>query len=323
MLSRVANSVYWLARYIERAENTARIVNVNANLVLDTPKGMSPGWEPLIFITGIEDLYRKLHKDFDERSVVKFLIGNTANPSSILSSLLMARENARIVRDVAQREVWEYVNDLHLYAKGNLQSGLSQRGRYDYLKRIIAGAQQITGMLAGTMSHDATYDFLRIGRNLERADMSIRIIDVRSASLLPHQAELTPFENIQWMSVLKSMSGYQMYRRHMQVRVRRPQVLKFLLANREFPRAFYHCVCEVEESLRHLPRSDKALKIVEQIKNAVQTADLDQLEQKALHQFIDEMELAIIDLAAQIDATYFVVEPRPARVARAAGSATG
>ncbi|HEX9626168.1 MAG TPA: alpha-E domain-containing protein [Acidiferrobacterales bacterium] len=319
MLSRVANSVYWLARYIERAENTARLVSVNANLVLDTPKGMSPGWEPLVIITGSEDLYRQSYKECDERSVVRFLIADTGNPSSILSALLMARENARIVRDVAQREVWEYVNDLYLYAKGNLNSGLSQRGRYDYLKRIIAGAQQITGMLAGTMSHDATYDFLRIGRNLERADMSIRIIDVRSASLLPHQAELTPFENIQWMSVLKSMSAYQMYRRHMQTRVRRPQVLKFLVANREFPRAFYHCLCEVEESLQHLPRSEPALAIIEQTKGAVQNADFDALEQEALHRFIDGLELAMIDLAAQIDATYFVVEPRPARAVRAAG----
>lgn len=317
MLSRVANSIYWLARHIERAENTARLVSVNANLVLDTPKGLSPGWQPLINITGSEDLYRQTYKDFDERSVVKFLIGDTNNGSSILSSLLLARENARIARDVAQREVWEYVNDVYLYAKSNLNSGLSQRGRYDYLKRIIAGAQQITGMLAGTMSHDATYDFLRIGRNLERADMSIRIIDVRSASLLPHQAELTPFENIQWMSVLKSLSGYQMYRRHMQVRVRRPLVLKFLLANREFPRAFYHCLCEVEESLSHLPRNEQAMKIIAQTKKSVQQADFDHLEQQALHRFIDELELSVIDLAAQIDATYFVVEPRPLRAVRA------
>lgn len=309
MLSRVADSVYWLARYIERAENTARIIMVNANLVLDTPKGMSPGWRPLINITSSEDLYDRIYEDDSERSVAKFLIGDTNNPGSILSSLWFARENARIVRDVVPREAWEYVNDVYLYAKGNLQSGLSQRARYDYLKRIIAGAQQITGMLAGTMSHDPAYDFLRIGRNLERAEMTVRIIDVRSASLLPHQAELTPFENIQWMSVLKSLSGYQMYRRHMQARVRRPAVLKFLLQTRDFPRAFYHCLCEVEAAMLMLPRNDKALAILTAAKETVLKADLAQLEQQALHIFIDELELALAHLTVQLNASYFVVEP--------------
>ncbi len=314
MLSRVANSIYWLGRFIERTENTARIVSVNANLLLDTPKSMSPGWQPLINITGSEELYRQSNKEFDERSVVKFLIGDPNNPGSILSTLLMARENARIVRDVAPREVWEYINDLYLYAKGSLQSGLSQRGRYDYLKRIIAGSQQITGMLAGTMSHDITYNFLRIGRNLERADMTIRIIDVRSASLLPNQADLTPFENIQWMSVLKSLSGYQMYRLHMQARVRRSAVLAFLLGNREFPRAFFHCLCEAEEALRNLPRNDKALAIIAAVKDTVQKVDLAQLAQEALHAFIDELELALVELTTLIDVTYFVIEPQPSRM---------
>lgn len=309
MLSRVAESIYWLARYIERAENTARIVMVNANLVLDTPKGMSPGWRPLITLTGSEDLFDKIYPDSSERNVVKFLTGDTKNPGSTLSSLWFARENARIVRDVVPRETWEYINDLHIFAKGNLQSGLTQRGRYDYLKRIIAGAQQITGMLSGTMSHNAAYDFLRIGRNLERAEMTIRIIDVRTASLLSNKAELKPFENIQWMSVLKSLSAYQMYRRQSQTRVRRLPVLKFLLQTRDFPRAFYHCLCEVETALQHLPRNDKAMDILAASKEKVLQADLDQLEQQALHVFIDELELALADLAAQLNSSYFVVEP--------------
>jgi uncharacterized alpha-E superfamily protein len=311
MLSRVAESIYWLARYIERAENTARIVMVNANLVLDTPKGMSPGWRPLITLTGSEDLFDKIYQESSERNVVKFLTGDTKNSGSILSSLWFARENARIVRDVVPRETWEYINDLHIFAKGNLQSGLSQRGRYDYLKRIIAGAQQITGMMSGTMSHNAAYDFLRIGRNLERAEMTIRIIDVRTASLLSNQAVLKPFENIQWMSVLKSLSAYQMYRRDMQVRVRRLPVLEFLLRTRDFPRAFYHCLCEVEVALNSLPRNDKALTILAAAKESVLKADLAHLEQQALHDFIDELELALADIAAQLNASYFEVESSP------------
>lgn len=309
MLARVADSIYWLARYIERAENTARIVMVNANLVLDTPKGMSPGWRPLITITNSEALFDQIYSDTSERNVAKFLIGDMKNPGSILSSLWFARENVRTIRDVVPRETWESINDLHLYAKASLQSGLSQRGRYDYLKRIIAGAQQITGMLAGTMTHDVAYNFLRIGRNLERAEMTLRIIDVRSASLLPNPAELTPFENIQWMSVLKSLTGYQMYRRNVQTRVRRPDVLKFLLQARDFPRAFFHCLCEVETALRHLPRNGKTLAILGSAKEAVLNADPAQLEQQALHVFIDDLELILADLTAHLNTSYFVVEP--------------
>ncbi len=308
MLSRVAESIYWMARYVERAEDIARLINVNAHLLLDTPKGISPGWRPLIMITGSDTLFDANHKDSDERSVLKFLIGDANSPASILSSLSRARENARTVRDIVPRETWEQVNDLYLYAKGSLQSGLSQRGRYEYLKHVIIGTQQITGLLAGSMSHDHGYDFLRIGRNLERADMTIRIVDVRSASLLPERSSLTPFANIQWMSVLKSLTGYQMYRRHMQVRVRRPDVLKFLLQNAEFPRAFYHCMNVLEECLQHLPRNEGPLRIVARSKRLVQEANVGALLQQQLHAFIDDLELALAGLHEQITSTYFLAE---------------
>ncbi|MHB8454145.1 MAG: alpha-E domain-containing protein [Acidiferrobacterales bacterium] len=311
MLSRVASAVYWMARYIERAENTARLINVNTNLVLDTPRGISPGWAPLIMITGNEALFEKAHGAPNERSVVQFLMVDRDNSGSILSSLSLARENARTVRDIVPREAWEEVNNLYLFARDNLQSGLSQRGRYDYLRRIVGGTQQITGLLAGTMSNDHAYNFLRMGRNLERSDMTARIIDVRSASLLPQQTELTPFENIQWMSVLKSLSAYQMYRRHMQARVQRPAVLRFLLQDRSFPRAFCHCMGEVEAALRQLPRSARALGLVAQTQHRVLVTDVGVLVQEALHEYIDVLELALANLDREITATYFTPQRAP------------
>jgi len=304
-----------MARYIERAENTARLINVNTNLVLDTPKGISPGWAPLIMISGSEALFKEAHAGPSERSVVQFLLADRDNSGSILSSLSSARENARTVRDIVPREAWEEVNNLYLFARDNLQSGLSQRGRYDYLRRIVSGAQQITGLLAGTMSNDHAYDFLFMGRNLERADMTIRIIDVRSASLLPQQPELTPFENIQWMSVLKSLSAYQMYRRHLQARVQRAAVLRFLLQDRNFPRAFCHCLGEVESALGHLPRSTRALGLVTQTQHRVLATDVGTLAQEALHEYVDVLELALADLDREITTAYFTPQRGPARAA--------
>jgi uncharacterized alpha-E superfamily protein len=307
MLSRVAENIYWMARYVERAENTARIINVNANLLLDLPQGIAPGWAPIIAITGSGDLYRERYGDCEERNVLKFLVGDANNPGSILNSLAFARENARSIRDFIPREAWEHLNEVYLYARDNVQTGLAKRGRYHFLRQVIRGAQTLTGMLAGTMNHDAGYDFLRIGRNLERADMTTRIVDVRSASLLPEQAGLRPFETIQWVSVLKSLTAYQMYRRKMQARVERAAVLRFLFQDRDFPRAFYHCVGEAEQSLANLGRNDAPLRVLGRLKRSALNADLASLSQQEVHALIDQLQLGLSDLHEEIARAYFLV----------------
>lgn len=306
MLSRVADHIYWMARYIERAEDVARLINVNGHLQLDLPRDVRTGWEPLIQITGGDDIYRERYEETDERSVVRFLIGDQNNPGSILSSVGAARENARTIRDIIPREAWEQVNELYLHVRGNLQSGLSKGRRFDYLKTVILGTQQITGLLAGTMLHDAGYDFLRMGRNLERADMTTRIVDVRSANLLSDSGGFKPFENIQWMSVLKSLTAYQMYRRHMQVAVRRVDVLAFLLQNRQFPRSYYHCLGEVQACLESLPHNDTPLRTVLQLQRVVSEADPKVLSQSDLHAFIDDLQLGLANLHSQIVDSYFL-----------------
>ncbi len=305
MLSRVAENIYWMARYIERAENTARLVMVNTNLLLDLPKGLQPGWQPIIEILSTEAFFLQHYTEFNERSVLKFLIADPNSPGSILYSLKQARENARTIRDIIPREAWEQVNDLYLMAKGNATSGYSKKGRYDYLKQIVLGAQTITGLLAGTMLHDVGYDFLRMGRNLERAEMTTRIIDVRSANLLEEHEGLTPFENIQWMSVLKSLTAYQMYRRTIQVRVRRKDVLKFLLKDKQFPRSFFHALLEVKSCLQNLPRNEASIVLLNEVGKKVLRADQAILQQDELHRFIDELQLGLAELNQSITATYF------------------
>ena len=306
MLSRVANNIYWMARYIERAENTARLINVNTNLLYDLPKRIRLGWEPIIDITGSRNFYYDLYDEADERSVIRFLAIDNRNSASILSSLAQARENARTIRDIIPREAWEQVNQLYLSAKDDAHSILTHRHRYDCLRRIITGAQTITGLLAGTMTHDEGYEFLRMGRNLERGDMTTRIIDVRTASLLPELSEdLTPFENIQWMSVLKSLTAYQMYRREMRLRVGRADVLKFLLQEKLFPRSLYHTLCEVENCLQSLPHNDKPLKILSQLQRKVLRTKPHALVQEELHKYVDSLQLGLSKVHNQIQASYF------------------
>jgi uncharacterized alpha-E superfamily protein len=307
MLSRVAENIYWMARYIERAENTARLINVTTNLVLDLPRSANVGWDYIIEIMGTDQLFGEIYDETSERNILRFMIADQDNSGSIVSSLKLARENARTIRDIIPRETWESINDLFLEARHNTQSGIARKNRHQYLQKVILGAQTLTGQLAGTMYHDIGYDFLRMGRNLERADMTTRIIDVRSADLLEEEHEnLTPYENIQWMSVLKSLTGYQMYRRIIQVRVRRPDVLKFLLQERNFPRALYHTTCEVENCLQSMPRNESCVSQVKAIQDTVLSANPHQLRQSELHEFIDRLQLGLHDIHNEIAATYFL-----------------
>jgi uncharacterized alpha-E superfamily protein len=314
MLSRVAGNIYWMARYLERAENTARLVNVNSHLLLDLPKSMTFGWEPLLAIMGNDKLFYEHNKDPSERNVTKFMIGDENNHSSILSCLAQTRENMRTSRDIIPTEAWEQVNDLYLFVKSKMSSGITKRNRYEFLSKIILGCQQVTGITAGTMSRDTAYSFLRMGCFLERADMTSRILDVRSANLLPKPSDdnnsainsvLNPFDNIQWMSVLKSLTAYQMYRQHLRLRVRGEDVLKFLLQDSEFPRAVSYCLNIVENCLSGLPRNDSSLRNIARLQRQIQSANLKELAHHGLHEFIDELQIGLALVHDAIANAYF------------------
>ena len=319
MLSRVAQNIYWMTRQIERAEDTARLINVNANLLLDLPRNTTFGWLPLIFIVGAEKLFfeKDLNRLADETNVVKFLISDRDHPGSIISSLAAARENLRTTRDSVPQDAWEQINGLYIYARDHVPS---RRGRYEFLRRVIRGSQQIGGLLAGAMSRTAAYDFVRLGHYLERADMTTRILDVRSANLLSRngqnqaqlqtqptleRAEQDPFESIQWMSVLKSLSAYQMYRQQVRVRVSGPDVLKFLLQDEYFPRAVVFCLRQLEICLKKLPRNEASLATLDALRQKLNAAAVPELAHEGLHEFIDQVQVGFGELHEQIAAAYF------------------
>jgi uncharacterized alpha-E superfamily protein len=305
MLSRVAENIYWFARYLERAENTARIVTVNANLLLDLPKGAAPGWRPLVDITGANALFEEHYKDYGERQVVRFLLGDERNGGSILSALAAARENCRTIRDIVPREAWEQINGLYLLAGDQLQKGITKTGRHHYLRALIDRCQTLDGLLDGTMLHDEGFEFMRLGRYLERADMTTRIADVRSATLLPDADELRPYDNIQWVSVLKSMTAYQMYRRSEQIRVQRGPVLRFIFQSPLFPRSVRWCVEHARICVDRLPRCESTLRVIGRVARVLDGTDLAKLSQVELHAFVDDLQLGIGELHGEIAATWF------------------
>jgi uncharacterized alpha-E superfamily protein len=306
MLSRVASNLYWLARYLERAENTARLINVNSHLLLDLPSKVKLGWEPIVDILSFRDKLYETYKDVDERSVINFMVVDKNNPGAILTSLKSARENARTIKEIIPREAWEQINALYLFVTENQKDAFTRRERYAYLNKIILANQTITGLLAGTMSHDEAYAFVRLGRNLERADMSTRIIDVRSATLLSEiESELPAFSNIQWMGVLKSMTAYQMYRREVRVRINREDVLTFLLTNPRFPRSLVHAIEQIEHAVTELPNSKDTVEKTSRVKSYLLNAKPATLKQEKLHEFIDDIQLGLIEIDKQIEVSYF------------------
>jgi uncharacterized alpha-E superfamily protein len=319
VLARVVENVYWLARYLERAENTARLVSVNTNLLLDLPKGLAPGWQPLIDITSSRELFDKRGSKADERDIVQFLIADADNPGSVVSSFEIARENARTLREVFPTDTWELLNQSFMEFIEGLATGLHKRNRFNFLKRIVLTSQTITGALDGTMNRNDAYTFLLLGRYLERADMTSRIVDVRSAQLLPQDApELGPFDEIQWMSVLKSLSGYEMYRLSRRTRVSRADVLEFVLRGEQFPRACGFCFRQIEQCLLTLPRSAGVLEALAGVIRFLGEAELGALDQLGLHELIDLLQLHIIGVHDGIAQTYF---PRRGVVAGTAAPA--
>lgn len=309
LLSRVAEAVYWMARYVERAEDTARIVLTHTNLVLDLPRHVQLGWESLLTITGSEEPFYARFDSPSEERVVRFLVIDRKNPSSVLSSLCSAREDLRTTRAVVPRAAWEALDEGYQFAQGQASLGISRRGRYEYLRRIIGHMQRFAGLLDGTMSRDRAYDFLCMGRALERADMMTRLMDVRTSNLSPVGSDDTEaFEDIQWMGVLRSVSAYEIYRRHVQVRVTGPQVLAFLLQDRQFPRSVVHCLAWLEGCLRGYGRSEAALNILERARGLVSEADTNQLASSGLHDYVDLLQVVFGDLHDALTKTYFRAE---------------
>lgn len=248
LLSRSADSVYWMARYIERAENVARFIAVNFHLQLDLALQPAYQWQPLIDTSGDSSLFQEQYGEATEENVVRFLVFDTKNPNSIYSCLRFARENARSIRETISSEMWEHINTLYLQMQ-SLQRRAQSDPLSEFLHSIRLGCHMLGGVTDATMSHDETWHFLHLGRMLERADKTSRILDVKYFILLPSTSGVgSPYDDLHWAAVLKSVSGFEMYRkRHGRISPR--DIVDFLVCDDEFPRAIHYCIRQADESL--------------------------------------------------------------------------
>ena len=313
MLSRVAESIYWMSRYVERAENVARIMDANYHMILDLPIGVGEQWEPLVVTTGDEELFKKLYDNFNRENVIQFLTFDSRNPNSILSCLRMARENARSVREWISSEMWQQINTFYLLIKDASYKTGGIELPHKLFVEIMMASHLFTGLSENTMTHGEGWQFARLGRMLERADKTARIIDVKYFILLPSVEYIgTPYDHILWGSILRSASAFEMYRKRYG-RIVPDQIIEFMVLDAEFPRAIHHCLVMAELSLRNISGTmrgrftNRAEKGLGRLLADIDYTTIDEIKSVGLHQFIDDLQTRFNEASEVVYETFFSV----------------
>ncbi|HMO84579.1 MAG TPA: alpha-E domain-containing protein [Lacipirellulaceae bacterium] len=315
MLSRVADSIYWMSRYIERAENVARFIAVNLNLSLDMPGDADQQWMPLVVTTGDHDAFVARYSTPSQSNVIRFLTFDRENPNSIMSCLWAARENARAVRESISSEMWEHINRFYLMIRetGAQQAALEES--YDFFDQIRVSGQQFMGVTDATMTHGEGWHFCRLARSIERADKTSRILDVKYFILLPSVADVgSPYDDIQWSALLRSASALEMYRqRH--GRLEPASVVQFLVLDREFPRAVLYCLTKANESLHAISGSamggfgNRAEQLLGRLRAELAYTSAPQIIHRGLHEFVDNLQGRLNDVGQSLHEAFFAMRP--------------
>lgn len=310
MLSRVANSIYWMTRYVERAESLARFVDVTLNVMLDSPGDMEAQWAPLILATGDEELFKKRYDSFTPANVQRFLTFDREYSGSILSSLNMARENARTVREAISSEAWEVLNEFYLMLK-NAAPDRTVSADVEFFTQVKRYGHLLDGVLQSTMSRDLGWYFANLGRYIERADKTSRILDVKYFTLLPSPEDMdTTLDDLLWSAVLRSVDAFEMYRKRYHS-LTLARIIDFLVLDPEFPRSIHFSVREARRSLERIRRpmtndeEDPSLNLIIAIEKQLSSVESQTIINNGLHEFIDSLQRDFNTLGASLQETYF------------------
>ncbi len=310
LLSRVADAVYWMARYIERAENVSRFIEVNLHMMLDMPATDVNQWRAIVDTTGDGLVFAERFGAATQENVIEFLTSDAKNPNSVFSCVRAARENARSVRETISSEMWEQVNALYLLtqgAKGDLPTDMLP----GFFREVRMSCSQFQGVTDSTMTHNEAWQFIGLGRTLERADKTTRLLDVKYFILLPSLSDIgTPYDDIQWAAVLKSVSGFEMYRqRH--GRIVPPRLIEFLLLDNAFPRAVRYSIGRADRALHAITgtsadtfscASEQRLGI---LKSELDFTRVDAILSGGMHEFLDGLQMKMNQVDECILADFF------------------
>ncbi len=311
MLSRVADSIFWMRRYTERAENVARFIDVTLNLTLGLGDHLEHQWEALVYTTGDQLLFSESYKHVSQENVIRFLTFDESNPNSILSCLQYARENARQSREMLSSQMWEELNKFYLFVRDSRNDPRAIDSPFDFFTRVRQFGFLIDGVVSGTMSHGEAWNFGRLGAMLERADKTSRILDVKYFLLLPNIADVgTSIDISQWGMLLKSASALEMYRRRFG-RLSPKLVAAFLLLDRDFPRAVRFCVSLAERSLLSITGgssgnfSNRPEQLLGRLRAEFEFLDIEEVMNEGLHGFIDSFQGKLNDIGDSVHQMFF------------------
>jgi uncharacterized alpha-E superfamily protein len=322
MLSRVAESVYWMARYIERAENIARYVDVNLQAGLDQPGNSGSSlaqWLPLLAAAGDDAFFKEKYGDIWQRSdggevIIHFLTFDQDYPNSIVSCVTKARENARQVRGCLALEAWEHLNKFYHMLISSDSRRQASESPHTFFSEIRTASYLFEGIIESTMSRGEEWNFLKLGRYLERANQTSRILDVKYFILLPNPTDVgSVVDDLLWAALLSSVSGYEMFRRKYG-RILPEKVTEFLVFDRDFPRAILYCLLRAEESLLALSGTpigsynNRAEKLLSRLRSSLAYANIDDVIDGGLHEYLDNMQSGLNQVGEGIFATFFALD---------------
>jgi uncharacterized alpha-E superfamily protein len=308
MLSRVAERLYWMSRYLERTEDTARVVSAYNHLIMDIPKGAEPGWDIMVQILDAQPHFEQRFRSVNEQNVLKLLVADTKAPCSIPYSIQMVRENVRTTRDVLPEETWELVNELSLFAQESAPNSVGRRNRHAFLAEVISRCQTINGLLLSSLPRDHAHSFTKLGRLLECADMATRMIDVGAGDIGERAEQFSTLDPLLWGALLQGLSAGSAYRREVGPIVDRQAVVNFVFLAPGFPRSVKFCVREIRNELGKLSGSEEALKVVSRLSRRLNRLNKQEMTQAELHPFIDEFQVQLNNLHVAIQDTWFRVD---------------
>lgn len=295
MLSRIADSLYWMSRYLERANNASRLVGINLVHLVEAEDVISEPsqWRPLLSIAGLEATYAELYpgEEIHGERVINLITREASYPHSILNCLRQARENARLVRDRLSKEMWESMNEMWLRLNVRLRGPLPLDEWPEFHKSVRNGVSLFHGLTINTMMRGEGFDYVQLGTFLERADMTARILDVRYHLLLPDISMVgSPLDYYQWAALLKSLSGFEAYRRKVHAGFRPIDVAEFVIFERDFPRSLRYCVERIYSSLQSLgasPLQQSSVSLVGELLEEWEHTNIQEVFfEKGLHEFL-------------------------------------
>lgn len=313
MLSRIGDSLYWMSRYLERVDHTARFIHINRLYMLEAEDTISESsqWRPLLTIVGADAAYAERHPgaDVTARRAINFMVGDRNNPGSIYASLRSARENARAVRDRISRPMWEGMNELWLYAEERMHRAGGLEPVDDFLHLVRKEVALFHGLTVNTMMRGQPFAFYLLGTFVERADMTARLLDVKYHLLLPDASMVgSALDYYQWAALLKSLSGFEAYRRKYHAAFRPIDVAEFVLFETQFPRSLVFSVERMAQALAQLeehPEKTRAGQVLYTIQTMLAEHTAASIFTLGLHEFLEQFLVAIAEFNQALQLDYF------------------